>query len=133
MIIYRTTDRIPVKIGEATFWIAPLSGAQKTELLSMTLVKSGEERFLALAHACRTIAMSVKAVTGIQNADGEEYVLSFDANGDLTKECVEELITVDGADKLVTVAGAFALSQFGDPKLDGVVVDFSKVQTLKKK
>jgi hypothetical protein len=134
--IYRLTDRIPVQIGDATFWLAPLSGHQQTELLQMTVLQGGEEKFRALDHAKKAISMSVKRVEGITYSDDEPYVLSFvdnDESKELTAECAEELMRLDGADKLVRVCGQFALQDIRDPKLEGVTVDFSKVQTLKKK
>lgn len=132
MIIYRLTDRIPVRIGELTFWLAPLSASQKSELLSLVTVKEGEERVPPMEVAIRTVAMSVKKIEGVTTADGDPYELQFDPNGNLARECVEEIFGLDGAEKMLLACKHFAFQELKDPKLEGVEVDFSKVQTVKK-
>ena len=132
MIIYRLTDRIPVQIGELTFWLAPLSASQKSELLSLVTVHAGEERVKPMEVALRCVSMSLKKLEGVKTADGEPYELSFDPSGNLSRECAEEIFGLDGAEKMLLVCKEFAFSELKDPKLEGVVVDFSKVHTLKK-
>lgn len=133
MIVYRLTDRIPVKIGELTFWLAPLSASQKSELLSLVTIKEGEERVKPMEVALRCVSMSLKKLEGdVKTSDGEPYELSFDPNGNLTRECAEEVFGLDGSEKMLLVCKEFAFNELKDPKLDGVTVDFSKVQSVKK-
>ncbi len=132
MIIYRTTDQIPVKIGEVTFWLSPLNHSQRQELLSLTVVKEGEERAKPMQLAVLTLSIALKKVDGVQDADGSPYELELDSNGRVTEESINDIFTLDGADKLIKVSGKFALNEIADPKLDGVFVDFSSVKTLKK-
>lgn len=132
MIIYRLTDRIPVRIGEVTFWLAPLSASQKSELLSLITVKQGEERVKPMELSVRAIQFALKKIEGVQDASGETYELLVGEDGYVTRECVEEVLGLDGSDLLIRTCKHFALEDITDPKVEGVVVDFANVQTLKK-
>lgn len=132
MIIYRPTDQIPVKIGEVTFWLSPLSHSQRQEILALTVVKAGEERTRPMEMAQLTLSISLRKIVGVNDADGSPYELEFDENGRVTLDCINDIFTLDGADNLIRVSGKFAMNEISDPKLEGVVVDFSQVKTLKK-
>jgi hypothetical protein len=133
MVVYKLTDRIPVKIGAATFWIAPLSWGDKARLLSLFKQSAGVELIEPLRAAVETIRVSLKAVDGVQYSDGTEFDCKIDENGCISDEAISELMQVDGIDKLVTVCSMFAMKEINQLELAGVEIDLSKVQSLKKK
>lgn len=165
MIIYRLTDRIPVKVGELTFWLSPLSTEQKGKLSSFSSIVSGEKIEDALKAAAETIRMSVKQVDGLKDAQGNAYEVELGPDGLLTSECVSELTQLDGCDKIVRLAVRWGMNDIKNPEamraeheasllkmresgkitdqvyneamkifpMDGVTVDFSKIQSVKKK
>lgn len=114
--IYRLTDRIPVKIGELTFWLSPLSMDQKAKIEGNRKLVSGVEEENALEGARLAIKFSVKALDGVECANSEPYVLEFDPDGALTDECVSEIMNLDGAEKLVRLALNWALGEIRDPR-----------------
>lgn len=131
MIVYRLTDRIPVKIGEVTFWISPLSHEQKITLMGFLRVRAGEEIQDSLRAAAYALKVSVKAVDGLTLADGSKYELSHEGNA-LTDDCVAELTQLTGADKLVAACAALANS-IREHKIEGVEIDLKGVRTLSQK
>ena len=133
MIIYRVTDRIPVKIGGVTFWVAPLSWRHKSQILSMYKVKAGEELVDPMGIAMMTLKFSLKEVEGVAYADGSSFTLHMTEDDTVSDESLSEVMQLDGIDKLVTVCSQFALKDLSDPKLDGVVVDMSGIKSCKKK
>lgn len=135
MIIYRTSDRIPVKIGDVlTVWLSPLTVEQRARMFSTAVkMQAGAEQEDAIKAAAMSIKYSVKGIEGdLKNIDGSDYQLEFDPDGSLTDECAEELLQLDGSDKLVRICGHF-LKAISDPGIEGVVVDFKGVKTAKKK
>lgn len=104
------TDRIPVRIGELTFWISPLSAGQKGILLAQGKMVSGEETEEAMRGAALVLKFSVKGVDGCKDATGGEYKCEFDPDGCLTDDCVSEILQLDGCAKLVRLANEWAVS-----------------------
>ena len=133
MVVYKITDRIPLKIGDATFWVAPLSWADRSELLSCYQTKSGEETHEPLKIGMLTLKMSIKEVDGVQYSDGTEFGCELDDRGRLTDDCVSELCQLDCVDKLVTVCSKLAMNGPAKMDLDGVEINFSNVKSAKKK
>lgn len=132
IVIYKLSERVPVKIGPVTFLLAPLSTENQGKLLAYTSRDGGEEKVNGLSFARDAIKFCVKGVEGIENSDGSSYELEFDDNGDLTNECVSEIFQVDGVDKLTKVAIRMGL-RFADPGVEGVEIDFKNVRSIKKK
>jgi hypothetical protein len=132
LILYRPTDRIPVRIGPVTFWVSPLSYLEKAELISLVQRKEGEENTPAFRYAIETLRRSLKKVEGLKCADGSDYALEMGDDGYPTFESVEDLANVEGSEKLITIVGNFAMKEIKDYGLEGVVIDFSKVESVKK-
>ena len=117
--IYKTTDRIPVKIDTLTFKISPLSFDQKAEIQAMLI--SGDA--MSVVKAAKTsVKYAVKDVTGVENADGSKYQLEFEGEV-LADHCVDDLLNIDQDDKLSLVCTSF---------LNGIPKDFVDPQTGKK-
>ena len=132
MKLYKTTDRIPVKIGEITFWLSPMKWEHKILVANAIKTKSGDTHVTA-SQAKVAIKYCLKKVDGLQNHDGTELVLDMDAEGVLTDDAVEDVLLLESVPSLVTLA----LSWINGPTeidLDGVTVDFSgTVSSIKKK
>lgn len=132
MIVYRTTDRIPVKMGEVTIWVSPFSYEQKVKLSQATKLVSGEEVMDAGKVALLSLKFSVKEVEGLVDTDGQPYELSFDADGTLTEECVGDLMQLDNSGSLAAICYKLSL-QIKDHEAPGVVVKTSETRKSKKK
>lgn len=133
MIIYRVTDRVPVKIGDVEFFLAPLSLKQKQEIISHFRVKAGEETFDREKYAFAAVKKSVKEVHGLNLLDGTAYQLSFDSNGELTDECVEDLLSIDPDGRLRAACDRFQFTGLKNGDLEGVTIDLSRAKDVKKK
>lgn len=96
--IYRTSDRIPVKIADMRVVISPLSFQQKAELSATITEKSPAEA------ARLSIKMAVKELHGVESMDGEPYGLQFDDTGVLSDSCVDDLMNMEHTAELITVA-----------------------------
>lgn len=95
-IIYKTTDRIPVKISDITVFISPLTYAQKEEIQNAFMQnKVFEASRLAIKYA-------VKKLDGVSLSDGSSYTLELE-NGALTDGCVDDLLNMSQSQKLAMV------------------------------
>lgn len=130
--IYRMTDRIPLKIGDVTFKLGPMSAEQKMDISGCYKTVEGESVADVGAATMKVLKYSVKDVEGIEyGAGGGEYKVSF-VNGcdaELTDDCVGELLTLEQKSQLVTACFAFVNEipkQVNDPitnkKLKGVEI-----------
>lgn len=92
MKITRLTDRHIIKMDDLVIKVAPLSGRQKVEMTSFysqdakgkfKVDKPAQEHFM--------IKHSIKEISGLKDADDNDYVLEFSGDA-LTDECAEELL-----------------------------------------
>ena len=92
MKIYSLTDKIPVKIGDITISISPLSTIQKAEIQGLMLktVKDPENTLPAMQASNLCVKYSLKEIKGVEMADGTSFGLQFE-DGVLTDDCVEQL------------------------------------------
>lgn len=117
--IYRTTDRIPVKIDDIVIEIAPLSFEVKSNIQANLI--NGDT--LGIVKAAKlAIQHGVKNVKGVENADGSEYSLDFE-NDCLTEQCVDDLLNIDQDNKI-----SFVCTKL----LEGIPKEFVDPQTGKK-
>lgn len=103
MIIYRSTDRIPVRLGDVVLYIAPLTHGQKIALNSATTIRSGKEIIDGIKMAFLAIKYAVKGQEGIVDSLGNKYELQFTANGELEDACVDDLMGLDHAEDLAVI------------------------------
>lgn len=132
MRVYLPTDRIPVRIGEITFWISPLSVAQKSILSGYFRMEGGEEIADRKGMNEKLMRLSVKGVDGVEDASGEPLVLEVGADGELTDDSYEVLKELSGAHLLVKLCMGF-VSKIHDPGIEGIKVDLDQVVSVKKK
>lgn len=103
-IIFKSSDRVKLTIGEITLVLSPLTYGQKIEVAARTRIqKDGEQRINMALLAHLAIKYSLKNIVGVNNADKSKYGLSFEdknftsilgekKEAVLTDECAEELI-----------------------------------------
>lgn len=131
LTVYRPTDRIPVRIGEATFWVSPVTYQRKMEIASKTKMAGGVEVPDRLAVAELSVRASVKRVDGVALSDGSPLELHFD--GDLlTDESFSMLMQLTGRELLVT-ACACLMNGIEKHDIPGVVIDLDALDTGVKK
>ena len=99
--IYRTTDRVNIKIGDLTFKLSPLSFYQKMEVTSQKTIEEGQSVEDIMKMTFMSIKFAVKEVEGFVTVDGSKYELSFDEQGNLTDQCVEELLNSEVSEELM--------------------------------
>lgn len=110
--VYKSTDRVKLRIGEAVFHVSPLTKDQKTKIISTTSLKGGESIANLTEATAKLIKFTIKDVEGMEFADGSKYELRF--KGDILEDsCVDELLNIEISDKLV--ASCYNLLQ-GIPK-----------------
>lgn len=96
MKIRKTTEKVPVKIGELTFKISPLSFEQKCDIQNL-LAAGGSTSILKASKLA--IKYAVKDVEGLENHDGSKYEVKFDEIG-LSDETIDDLANTEINDSL---------------------------------
>jgi hypothetical protein len=118
--IYRTADRIALKIDDLTVKISPLSLHQKTQIQQAMIDGKSEN---SLEKATQGIALALKFglkdIVGLENADGSPYALQFDDSG-LTEECINDLMNIQQRDKLILVCSSMANAIPSSFNIEGV-------------
>lgn len=100
--VYSLNARIPVKIGDVTFKLSPFSQSQKIEMAEFANFESGQYLQNASRMTFRALKYSIKGVEGLEDAlTGEPYALEFDDSGCLTDAAVNDLLSIEIADKLM--------------------------------
>jgi len=133
MIILRTSDKVPCKIGDLTIWVSPISWDQKISLSKHSKQKSGEVQENQSAMIMDTLIMSIKKVDGFEGEflDGTPAVLEW-VDGKLTKESIEMLVRAIGAMPISRLSSAILTDALaGD--IEGFEIDFESLRASKKK
>ena len=91
--IYRTSDKLPVKIQDITFKISPLTFQHRSEIQSH-LSKAQDDFNEASIGSFKAIKYAVKEIDGVENYDGSDYKLEFEDNV-LTDDCVNDLLNLE--------------------------------------
>lgn len=116
-IVYRTSDRIKVKVGELVISVSPLNRYQKAKVQDLTM--QGKD----IDAAYEALRSGIKGVEGLYDINGEPYGLKLDDNKELTDECIDDLMNLEFAPELVTVCVQL---------LNGIPKDFVNPTTGKK-
>lgn len=132
MKIYRTSDRIPVKIGELTFWLSPMSWGHRAEIVALARKQAGIDATDANKAGFLTLKYTIKEIEGLENSDGSPYVCEYEQSGCLTDDCVDDLYQLDILPQLVQVGGMF-LNGLPKGEIEGVHIDLGNVKNAKKK
>jgi hypothetical protein len=125
MKVYRSTDRIPVKIGDAVFTLAPLTRHQRQDIIaSARKNESGVTIENAIEMAALSMKYAIKNVGGIVGVDGVPWVPKFDDKGFLSEESIDDLFNIIDEDlPLISAMIAMADNIPKMLKLKGVSID----------
>lgn len=134
--IYRTTDRIPVKIGSITVDVSPLSFEQKADIQAMLM----DNNPISIVKAAKqAVKYAVKGISGVKLSDGTNYELDFEGEV-LSESCVDDLLNIDQDQKISLVCTTLLNGipkEFVDPqtgkKIEGISIQRPKVANTKKK
>jgi hypothetical protein len=132
MIVYKTTDQVPVKIGKLTFWLSPLSAKQKLDLMETSSRKGGVETVNNVDSAFKAMTYSIKAVDGLKNSDGSDFKVDLDESGCMKEECLDAIIGLECQQKIAEVCVKI-IQGIHKIKVPGAEIDLGSVRTLKKK
>jgi len=99
--IYRTTDRIPVQVDDVIITLSPLKYHEKAEI--QACVMKGDAHG-ATQGAALALKYSIKEIKGVELEDGSEYSLDLGPEGNLTEDCISDLLNLQVFDKLIAVS-----------------------------
>lgn len=116
--IFRTTDRLSIRIDDVTVKVSPLTFEQKTEVEILLKAKDPEGRS-KVRGIVRAIQYAIKEISGVENPDGTPYELEHE-NEMLTDACVSDLLNLEIKDKLSIVCASFVPGIPKDFSLEGV-------------
>ena len=107
--IYKRSDRIAVQIDDLTIKLAPLTFDQKNEI-QQNMIDGAAKKDLATMSRAVSLALkyAVRGISGVECSDGSKYELAYDDAGNLTDECIDDLLNLEQKDKLVLVCSALS-------------------------
>lgn len=127
MKVYRTTDRIPIRMEGLTFWISPLTYSQKAEILAQVSMKGGEECQDFGRMVFLSVKYAIKKVEGLEDSEGKPYEVGFEGDV-LSDDTVNDLLQLDCNQKL-TQTCANLINGIRDMKIAGVEFDLQNVMS----
>lgn len=134
-VVYKTTDVIKVKVDNVYFDISPLNYKVKADMQAKVIAgKPMDAAIIALKN-------SIKGVEGLKNPDKSDYSATFDEDGTLSEDTINDLLNIPEATKLNSIAigliNGMPQGEFLDPvsgkPMDGVKLVDKKASTRKKK
>jgi len=131
MRIYKTTDKIEVKIDGISFFLSPLSYQQKLSLQMDMNKASNGDLTSAMDAVIKALKMSIKDVKGLKDSEGD-YKLSFEDNGEISDSCIDDLLNMPLSNKLSATCSQF-LAGVPDKILDQNGVELEGVSVIKVK
>lgn len=121
--IYRTTDLLKYKFGTVEMEFSPLSSFQKKAITPILALASKTRTVIGpdgKAHQVTeqdagkmqeamqmAMKFSIKSIKGVEDAEGNEYTLSFEENGEITEDCLSDLLNIPEHVKASYVVGSF--------------------------
>ena len=125
-VIYRTSDRIKIKVDSLTLTVSPLSYEQKCRIQAE--VAKGDLTS-AMNGAKLAIKYSLKSIEGVKDWQGNSYSVMLDESGYLQDECIDDLFNLEEVPKVTGVCLSLLSGipqEFVDPgtgkKLKGVSI-----------
>jgi len=101
--VYRSTDRIKIKIHDVELIVKPLSYFEKSQVEGILFKEGGVIRENSILALAKLIKYSIKEISGVNNLDGTPYQLSFDADGSLLESSIDELMNMGISNDLTIV------------------------------
>ena len=94
MRILRLKDRVSIDLEDVKFKLAPISFEQEAEINSCKKIEAGEERIDYSKRVFLLLKFSVKGIEGLKTYDDKKYKPSFDDNGNLTDDSVNDILRI---------------------------------------
>lgn len=120
--VFKKTSRIPVKIGDAVFKLAPMDQEQKTELMQYISLDGGNRIENLAKISFLSCKYTIKEIEGLVYEDGSPFELSFDEKG-VSDKSLSELMNTEISQELLSACQAF---------LQGIPKEILDPQTKKK-
>ena len=98
-IVYRTNDKIKIKVDSLVLTVSPLSYHDKNKIQSLLVTGNAES---VMNGASLAIKIAVKGVSGLKLSDGSDYELAFE-DGQLTNESLDDLMNIECNSKISTI------------------------------
>jgi len=130
-VIYRTSDRIEIKIDDFKIKIKPMSFEEKSQVIAEIQKAQSTKDMASLQKASlMPIKLALKSIEGVEDINGEPYSLQFDENNHLTDECLNEVLSL--SEKLTQVCMTTLNGLPNEWQIDGVSFTSSKKKSQKK-
>jgi len=133
MIVYKTSDKIPVKIGKFTVVVSPLSASQYASVMGLKSGGVGNDTesgvkmaLLALKYAVKGFDSEIK----VEYSDGSTFKLGFDELGFLNDDSLDSLVQIMGPVEMTLLANKVLVNQF--KALDGAEIEKTPSKSKKK-
>lgn len=94
-IIYRKGDLVSIKIDDLVFGIEPLSYMDRVSIMACLSNEAGAVIENAAKATFLTMKKAVRELSGATLLDGSAYELSFEENGDLSDESIDDLLNME--------------------------------------
>ena len=118
-VIYRTSDRIEIKIDDFKIKIKPMSFEEKSQVIAEIQKAQQTKDMASLQKASlMPIRLALKSIEGVEDINGEPYSLQFDENNHLTDECLNEVLSL--SEKLTQVCMATLNGLPNEWEIEGV-------------
>ena len=140
--IYKTSQKIEIKVDNLSIFVSPLSYHQKLELQGLMVKASQGDMEAAMQAIVKALKVSLKDISGVITEDEQgndiEYKLAFQDN-EVSDECINDLLNMPCSNKISTICTSLLagvpdqiLGPDGKP-LEGVSIIKPKVATKPKK
>jgi hypothetical protein len=137
--IYKTNQKIEIKVDDISIFISPLSYHQKLDLQDLMLKASQGDMNAAMSAIVKALKVSLKDIKGVvQDDEGTEYKLEF-IDGEVSDDCVNDLLNMPCSNKISTICTSLLagvpdkiLGADGQP-LEGVSIVKQKAVSKPKK
>ena len=135
--LYRTTDKITIKVDQLTIKISPLSKRQKMSLQNDMIKASNGDLDAGMEAISNAIRYSLKDIKGVTVEDEEgndvPYMLEFGDDNYLTDECVDDLLNLPESQKINGICSGLIAGPPSGQIVDGEGKPLEGVKIITKK
>lgn len=103
MKIYRTSDKIEIKVDQISVFISPLSFQQKMEIQDYMSKAAMGDMDSAMKAVRTAVKFCVKDIKGVTDQNNEPYKLEFQDDKHLSDNCVDDLLNMPVASKISAI------------------------------
>jgi len=109
IVVYKTSHRIPIKIGDAIIKVSPLNEGQRLEIQDGSIKEDGTLKEDIFVKGKKLFKYSIKEIEGFDLPNGEKYELSFEDEKKeaLTDECVNDFFNMKIKAKVAEILWSF--------------------------